>query len=214
MQGGGQSPAQAMLQQGMDRMSDIANQYIAFQRDKSVFESKAQAAKAQAQAKTADAVRAQTTARPPQSYDAGLAEPGPSTEQQMPEETAGNGQTGEPQPAEVIDINERRPPTEEEMFGPALESVQHLRKGVEDGKMRPDQAVAAIIQGVAVVEQQGLQVPAFSLFAEGRFADLMDALLPDASQQFRDACVHILFQQFEEAQAMMEDEGEDDQPEA
>lgn len=215
MQGGGQSPAQAMLQQGLDRASDIANQYIAFQRDKSVFESKAAAAKAQAQAKTADAVRAQTTARPPQSYDAGLASPGPSPQEPIPEETAGNGQSGEAQPAEVIDINERRPPTEEEMFGPALESVQHLRKGVENGKMRPDQAVAAIIQGVAVVEQQGLQVPAFSLFAEGRFADLMDALLPNAPQQFRDACVHILYQQFEEMQqAMMDEEDFDpDQPE-
>jgi hypothetical protein len=215
MQGGGQSPAQAMLQQGVDRFSDIANQYLAFQRDKSVYEAQAKTAAANAQAKTADAVRAQASAKPqqpPQGYDAGLAQPGPSAEPgAAPAEGAstGNGQSGEAQPAEVIDINDRRPPTEEEMFGPALESVNHLRQGVADGKMRPDQAVGAIIQGVAVCEQQGLQIPAFSLFAEGRFADLMDALLPEAQQQFRDACVHILYQQFEEMQqAMAEEEGE------
>jgi hypothetical protein len=81
--------------------------------------------------------------------------------------------------------------------------------------MRPDQAVAAILQGVAVCEQQGILVPAFSLFAEGRFADLMDALLPKAPQQFRDACTHLLYAQFEEAvQGMQEEEeGDDDQPE-
>jgi hypothetical protein len=220
MQGGGQSPAQAMLQQGMDRFSDIANQYLAYQRDKAVHEAQAKAASAKAQAKTADAVRAQTeyaSRRPPQGYDEGLASPGPSPEAQAEAvaDDGANGQSGEAQPAEVIDINDRRPPTEEEMFGPALESVQHLRQGVADGKMRPDQAVAAIIQGVAVCEQQGLQIPAFSLFAEGRFADLMDALLPQAPQQFRDACVGILYAQFEEMQQMMADEGDedDDQPE-
>lgn len=220
MQGGGQSPAQAMLQQGMDRVSDIANQYLAFQRDKAVHEARAKAAAAQAQAKTAEAVREQArrgSHAVSQGYDSGLAAPGPSDESQAEasEDGGQNGQSGEAQAAEVIDINDRRPPTEEEMFGPALESVQHLRQGVEDGKMRPDQAVAAIIQGVAVCEQQGLQIPAFSLFAEGRFADLMDALLPEATQQFRDACTNILYTQFAEMQQMMEDEGEgdDDQPE-
>jgi hypothetical protein len=220
MQGGGQSPVQAMLQQGIDRAGDVANQYLAFQRDKVVHEARAKTAAANAQARTADAVRAQAQTRPmqpPQGYDAGLASPGPSPQEQAvveaEEVVAGsNGQSGEAKPADVIDINDRRPPTEEDMFGPALESVQHLRQGVADGKMRPDQAVGAIIQGVAVCEQQGLQIPAFSLFAEGRFADLMDALLPKATQQFRDACVHVLYQQFEEMQETMGEEGEEDQP--
>ena len=224
MQGGGQSPAQAMLQQGMDRVGDIANQYLAYQRDKAVHEARAKAAAAQAQAKAAEAMRTPQTPTPrAPGYDQEMVQPrSPEDEAQEAGAQEGdnlagsNGQSGEAQPAEVIDINERRPPTEEEMFGPALDSVGRLREGVAAGNLRPDQAVAAIIQGVAICEQQGLQIPAFTLFSEGRFADLMDALLPDAPQQFRDACSHILFQQFEEAQQMMMDEEEgppDDQPE-
>lgn len=216
MNGGGQSPTQAMLQQGIDRASDIANQYIAFQRDKTVHESKAKAAAVQAQAQMQAAQAAlvaqqrraqQQPSQPPHGYDAGLASAGPTPDQISPS----NGANGHGEGAEVIDINDRRPPTEEEMFGPALESVQHLRKGVEAGNLRPDQAVEAVIQGVAVCEQQGVKIPAFALFAEGRFADLIDVLLPKATQQFRDACVGVLYQRFE-SEEEGEGEGDEDQP--
>ena len=98
--------------------------------------------------------------------------------------------------AEVINLEERQPPTEEDMFGPALESVQHLRTGVAGG-LTPQQAVAGLLQGIAMCEQQEILVPAFTLFAEGRFADLWDALLPEAPQPFKDQCVQLLYSQFE-----------------
>jgi hypothetical protein len=221
IQGGGQSPGMTMLQEGIGRATEIANQYLAFQRDKSVHESQAKAAAAKAQAKSADAMRvqAETISRGvhtgPGQHVGDPALAGATSDEVQPgdeaAESSGNGQSGEAVPAEVIDINEGRRPTEQDMFGAAFESVQHLRQGVAENKMDPMQAASAIVQGIAVCEQQNLVIPAFTLFAEGRFADLMDALLPEAPQQFRDECVQILVAEFMQGD---DDEGDDDQPEA
>jgi hypothetical protein len=191
--GGGQSPGIDMLQQGMGSLSEIANQYLGFQRDKAVHEASAKAAGAQAQAEAAKAAQAQASAWQQQQQGA------PPPQQQLQPEQAseamgdsGNGQTGEAKPAEVIDINERRAPTEQEVFGPALEAVHHLRLGVTNGTMDPEGAVAAILQGISVAAERGLEIPAFAVLAEGRFADLMDLLLPEADQEFRDKCAQII----------------------
>jgi hypothetical protein len=200
MQGGGQSPGMEMLSQGLQRAGEIANQYITAQRDKSVHDSRAKAQAAAAQAKTAEAYRAQAEAaqtRQPPSYDEQLRGPAEAVSEAPPTNGA-NGQTGAAQAADVISLDERRPPSEQEMFAEAYESVLHLREGVMNGSLPPPQAVSAILQGIAMCEQQQIIVPAFVLFAEGRFADLIDALLPEAEQAFRDECAQLFAQQFDD----------------
>lgn len=119
------------------------------------------------------------------------------------------------------------------MFGLALESTRKLRKAVKeyiavnnavlaDGSIRvvsenkrakdsegksigmsPEDAVDAILKGVNYVTQNNVQVPIFTLFQEGRFADFMDCMLPPAEypQWFRDECVRILATDLEVADA-------------
>lgn len=85
-----------------------------------------------------------------------------------------------------------------------VESVSRLRKGVRafmeskgqlDPKtgqnvgIMPVQAVNAILQGINMVQQTGLQIPAFGLFEQQRFPEMMDLLLATAPQGFRDECV-------------------------
>jgi hypothetical protein len=72
--------------------------------------------------------------------------------------------------------------------------------------------VGAILQGIAASQQQEMHIPAFTLFLEGRFADLMDVLLPAATQEFRDACVQLLYQQFSEDTDEGDDEDDEESP--
>lgn len=101
-------------------------------------------------------------------------------------------------PPEPVPPNSTAPP-EEEIFKMAYESVQRLRRGVADGKLTPDQTVDAILQGVQHVLSNGLDVPAFTLFQQERWADFMDIMLPEAPQTFRDECAQILAEETDPA---------------
>lgn len=102
-------------------------------------------------------------------------------------------------------------PTEEEVFGMALESVHRLRKGVAEGTLTPDKTIDAILKGVEHVINNNLVIPAFVLFQQERWADFIDLMLPPtvASQQFRDECVRILIHEVEPGDP---DEPADPQP--
>jgi len=120
------------------------------------------------------------------------------------------GQSATPAPTEgarVIPMRGTGGPTEEEMFGLALESVRRLRTGVAEGKLDPSKAIDAILQGVEHVTKNQLQIPAFTLFESERYADFIDCLLPDVPQTFKDECVRILI---EEVEVTDEAEDEDD----
>jgi hypothetical protein len=88
-------------------------------------------------------------------------------------------------------------PTEEEIFGMALPSVQRLRVGVAEGKLEPEQAIDAILKGVEQISIQQLNIPAFSLFEEDRYADFIDILLPNAPGDYKAECVRILAEDIE-----------------
>ena len=103
-----------------------------------------------------------------------------------------------PQPARVEGVPNTVTPAQVaneqanlKMFGPAWESIQKLRLGVSNG-LTPSEAVDAILQGVQVVVENNLQIPAFKLFDDERFADLIDILFPQVEQAFKDECVRIL----------------------
>jgi hypothetical protein len=93
----------------------------------------------------------------------------------------------------------RTGPTEEEVFGMALESVHRLRRGVAEGSLTPDKTIDAILKGVEHVISNQLVIPAFVLFQQERWADFIDLMLPAAPQEFRDECVSILINEVEPA---------------
>jgi hypothetical protein len=124
--------------------------------------------------------------------------------------------------AKVVPIQgkKRQGYTDEEWFGPALESVRRLRAGVktfmdnlrvaqeggepeigDDGEptgLNPDKAVDAILKGVNYVSVNSIAVKAFDdLFKQGMFADFMDICLPEAPQPYLDDCVKILTEEVE-----------------
>jgi hypothetical protein len=106
--------------------------------------------------------------------------------------------------ARVIPMRGTGGPSEEEMFGIALESVHRLRTGVAEGKLDPSKAIDAILQGVEHVVKNKLQIPAFTLFEQNRYADFVDCLLPEAPAEFKVECVRILAEEVE-----VTEEGED-----
>jgi hypothetical protein len=90
-------------------------------------------------------------------------------------------------------------PSEEEVFGVALESVLRLRRGVADGKLTPDKVIDAVLQGVEHVVTNNIVIPAFVLFQQERWADFIDIMLPEAPQDFRAECVRIMIEEVEVA---------------
>jgi hypothetical protein len=115
--------------------------------------------------------------------------------------------------------------TDEEWFGPILPQVKELRAGVarfiESLKMEPkrllpdnhvdgaepEQTAGTILQAAMMVQQQQIPINAMiDLFAQGRVADFMDVLLPDAPQPYRDEVVQLVMV---ELQGGADDEDED-----
>jgi len=88
-------------------------------------------------------------------------------------------------------------PSEEEVFGVALESVLRLRRGVAENKLTPDKVIDAILQGVEHVVTNNIVIPAFVLFQQERWADFIDVMLPEAPQDFRAECVRIMIEEVE-----------------
>jgi hypothetical protein len=88
-------------------------------------------------------------------------------------------------------------PSEEEVFGMALESVHRLRRGVAAGTLTPEKTVDAILQGVQHVVANNLVIPAFVLFQQERWADFIDVMLPAAQTDFKHECVRIMTEDLE-----------------
>jgi hypothetical protein len=149
--------------------------------------------------------------------------------------------TGTTDPKTGQTVAQPKPPTraevDEALFGALLDSVKKLRIGVKvflenlkkdppvlDDKgnpigLTPDLAIDAILQGVNKSIQYGVKVPAFDLLKEGRYAELMDLMLPEATQPYRDECVKILSEEVEAkspdgivvSPAAVDDTGDDDE---
>jgi uncharacterized coiled-coil protein SlyX len=135
-------------------------------------------------------------------------------------------------PAEVVQIPRLSPQQELEIFGLAYPSVKHLRAGVqayldangwrdlpseeeqvkspnEKGEMvpvglSPSAAVDAVLQGVEIAKKQNIQIPAFQLYVEERWGDLVQVLVPGASEVYK----------IEMTRIFAEDLDDDDAPEA
>lgn len=230
--GGSDPPVARIIQESMARAGEVAERYLTMKRDQMISEAKVKQAQAQAQAEAAKAAAAAAQARLLQTpVSAGLAgvpvrsngyvmpTPMPTPTVTTPPvsvPTSPTAAAAPPAPSEAPTSDapsapstaSKAGPTEEEMFGVALESVRRLRKGVEEGKLNPEQAVDAILQGVEYVTANQLTIPAFTLFQQERWADFIDVLLPDAPQEFKTECVRILTEEVEVVEGDESDEDE------
>ena len=161
---------------------------------------------------------------------------GPSGETQTSQtssvkQTDGWG-TGPVPPISVItptNIPRRLGRTDAEWFGPLLPKVEELRDGVkrfaESLKMEPhrlkkdgtvdgveaEQAASVILQATAIVMQQQLPITAMiDLLGQGRVADFMDVLLPEAPQPYRDDVAQMILSELQGGSDDDDDEDEDD----
>jgi hypothetical protein len=117
--------------------------------------------------------------------------------------------------------------TDEEWFGPILPRVIELREGVAkfiesismqpprlkpDGTVEgvePEQAASVILQAAMLVMQQQIPIAAMiDLLGQGRVADFMDVLLPEAPQPYRDEVAQMVLT---ELQGGGDDDEEDEE---
>lgn len=173
----------------------------------------AQAA-AQAAAQVKKQQRQAPTTAPAESASGGLGDAGAAT--------GAPGATTPPM-GKVIQMR-RHGRTDEEWFGLALPEVKKLRTGVAKflqsiGRMDaqgnhdpdldengnpigygPEQCAQFLLIGANRISGLNVAVPAFdNLFKEGRFADFLDVVLPDAPQPFRDDVVKCVLAEMEAA---------------
>jgi hypothetical protein len=119
--------------------------------------------------------------------------------------------------------------TDEEWFGPIMPRVTELRDGVDrfiesismnparlkkDGTVdgvEPETAASVILQAAMLVMQQNIQIPAMmELLGQGRVADFMDVLLPNAPQPYRDEVAQMVLAELQGGSDDGEDEDEDE----
>jgi hypothetical protein len=123
--------------------------------------------------------------------------------------------------------------TDEVWFGPILPQVKELRAGVDrfidslkqipprltkdnlvDG-IEPTQAADLILQAATEVMRQQIPIPAMvDLLGQGRIADFMDALLPDAPQPYRDEVAQMVMRVLTGEDEDDDEESEDEENEA
>lgn len=192
-QGGNDSPTVRIIETGIQKVDGLVERY---------FESQAVKAQAQAQVEIAK-VRATS---PPVAVSGNNA---PPQKRIKAAQTPSGGLNGAAQP--VPNAPKAALTPDQAWFGPALKSINDLRAGVMehlnnlqakepklDAKgellgVSAEQAVKYVLQGIAVVQQQGLNVKAFELVNEMRFPEFFDLLLPaPVPQTFRDHCIQIM----------------------
>jgi hypothetical protein len=120
--------------------------------------------------------------------------------------------------------------TDQEWFGPILPKVTELREGAdrfldslkqapprltEDGHVdgiEPEQAADLILQATMLVMQQQIPIPAMTdLLGQGRIADFMDTLLPNAPQPYRDEVAQMVLHELQGGGDNDDDDDDDDE---
>ena len=231
MSSGGGDQTMALIEKGLERASSFAERFVASKTKEAVTAQQTQAQVAQAQASAmqaqAQALQAQAVLRGKSREQlAGAA----AASQGL------NGAQAAPAPAPVTPAAPAVPDqpgvkramgrTDVEWFGPLLPKVTELREGVarfmesiqkqpprlnKDGSVdgiEPEQAASAILQAINYVMAQQLPIAAMNdLLGQGRIADFMDVLLPQAPQPYRDEVAQMVIG------ALNGDDGDEDEDE-
>lgn len=198
MRGPGENPLIGMGTEAIAKVSEGVQSYIQSKRDEAIAKENAAAVRAQAAAASNAAV-AQAQAQAAQARQPAMAPPPAAANTNgTPAPGAAPGATVEEAPAESggeteaeaeeVGIDER----EEEIFGPAAESVLHLRAGVATGQLNALQVAQAVAQGAARLRAMKITPPVFKLYEERVYNQVIEALLPEAPPTFRREVVEIL----------------------
>lgn len=183
---GQQHPAIEILQNGVEKGAELGKQWLAMQRDRSIADSRAQAQIAGANAQ-AEALRTQAAyfASNPGKGGALAGAPAPAAAAQetpSPDSTT-NGNGKAPNSKELHD---------RELFGPLFDDVEKLRAHVKNDGISPEDVGNAVLTAVSMVSEQKINVPAFQLFQQDRFPELVDLLLPLSPAAFKEEIVKCL----------------------
>jgi len=199
-QGGGVIDA---VTKGMDNVKEFLERFVGAKQKEAVAQAQAQATIAQAQAHV---MEVQARAANPAAFPQPPALAGPP----VMEPTEPTKATPQP-PTKPTRLWGR---TDEEWFGPALDDVLDLRKGVAEfvhaaeemlssGKIvekttdvpgiHPDRAAEVIVIAATMAQQRQIPIPAMiELLGQGLLAEFVSVLVPDAPQKYRDGVVEIL----------------------
>lgn len=180
-QGPGVHPALAMLGSAAEGGLGMAQRYMEMKETEATSNAQARQVQAQLEAQTRirqEQIRAQAAMERPLPAELSATATNEPAEKESEES---ENEAVEAEPAEV-DIKE----VEKELFGPAHDAIMRLRKGVAANTIAPIQTAAAILQAIDHFVAKG-EIPAvFDLYREQRFADFVDALIPDASHSYRE----------------------------
>lgn len=215
MQPAGGNPIVDAVQGIAQKAGELGDKWLATQQAGVVQGAKTQQTAIQAQR---DVMMAQAAAQQPvivqaQPAPAAQLAPPPVIAQPAPIVAANANKTGADGMPLAI---KRHGHTDEEWFGPALPEVQNLRLGAaafiesmdikpirRDAKgqivgLTPAQTARYLTAAAATIIQQKADILAFTkLFMQDLHADLMDILLPDIQQEYRDLCVKFLSKQLD-----------------
>lgn len=135
---------------------------------------------------------------------------GESDEESDDEDDEGTAQAdgAEPLSENVFDRGARSPEAiaeekkrDKAQFGDAYDEIKKLRLGVRTGQLDAMKAAMAITTGVSrIIEMPNVNVPAFSLWREGRLAELIGLMLPEAKESFRQKVEEAIFALHKHAQ--------------
>lgn len=216
LSGSGESPVMRVIENGLQKLGGLGEDYLKGQRDAQIAQARVQQSYIDAQAEVvkAQTAVAQAQAQPaaqPQSW--ANQQPG-QPQAQIPGSNGANGANGAALPTQPAEPGEtRRGMTDAQLFGGAYERVVELRKAVieytEATKERPfkrndagqilgaspKESAAFIMQAAHYIIGNKIDldtVPAFRLFMQERYADLLDLLLPLSPQSYRDEVVKCL----------------------
>lgn len=230
LSGSGESPMMRVIENGLEKLGGLGDNWVKGQRDAQVAQAKVQQTYIEAQAEMA---RAQAQAQ----------QSAAQAQQPVPQQQWANQQPGQPQP-QITGPGKTQPQpetdepkvrglTDVQWFGGAHERVVELRKAVaqyadatkarpfkrnEEGQIvgaAPKDTARFVMEAARFIVANNVNldtVPAFRLFMQERYADLLDLLLPEASQAYRDDVVKCLTSVLEPTVSEDEDEeGEDEE---
>ena len=99
---------------------------------------------------------------------------------------------GEAETAPVIDAEAKEQTKDERLFGGLAEDLPTLREAVKTGKMVPKQLAQIILEVEGKAKAANAEIPVFELLKEKRYAELIDALLPEVTTEFAGECISEL----------------------
>lgn len=177
------SPGWEMADKALEAGRDVLDKFVTSKRDMGVATAQSQAAQAHAQVQLA-AMRAQQMAADDDAEDNAEDEVEDKGEGKVPRYAGKDGDAGSDAPTKQNGTAHEA--HEAIIFGEIYEQVLQLRAIVASGNMTPEQVAEALVQAALQVKQMNKwdDIPVMTLYADQRYADLIDRVLPGIPSEF------------------------------